>query len=110
VSFHGLLKTASQPRTAHAVKAKVLTITGAKDPYAPAEDVARPRPPRLDPTGVPGQTGELLTVAEVAEMTRLSASSLRYWRYAGAGGPVSFKLGRTVMYRRADVEKWLEEA
>jgi DNA-binding transcriptional MerR regulator len=69
------------------------------------------RPPRLDPAGAPGhQRGELLTVAEVAEMTRLSASTLRYWRYAGAGGPVSFKLGRRVMYRRADVEKWLGEA
>ena len=40
VSSHGLLKTASQPAQPDAVKAKVLTITGAKDPYAPAEDVA----------------------------------------------------------------------
>jgi hypothetical protein len=40
-------------------------------------------------------------------MTRLSVGTLRYWRYARAGGPASFKLGRRVMYRRADVEKWL---
>ena len=28
----------------------------------------------------------------------------------GEGGPASFKLGKRVMYRRVDVEKWLEEA
>lgn len=39
VSFHGLLKTA-RPAQAGEVKAKVLALTGAKDPYAPAEDVA----------------------------------------------------------------------
>lgn len=39
VSFHGLLKTAL-PAKAGEVKAKVLALTGAKDPYAPAEDVA----------------------------------------------------------------------
>jgi hypothetical protein len=43
-------------------------------------------------------------------MTRLSAGTLRYWRALGEGGPASFKLGRRVMYRRADVEKWLEGA
>jgi predicted DNA-binding transcriptional regulator AlpA len=52
---------------------------------------------------------ELLTVAEVAEWTRLSAGTLRYWRALGERGPASFKLGRRVMYRRADVEKWLED-
>jgi len=36
VSFHGLLTTA-QPARAGEVKAKVLAITGALDPYAPAE-------------------------------------------------------------------------
>jgi predicted DNA-binding transcriptional regulator AlpA len=69
------------------------------------------RQPGPDPTGAAGQqTGELLTVADVAEMTRLSAGMLRYWRALGEGGPASFKLGRRVMYRRADVEKWLERA
>jgi predicted DNA-binding transcriptional regulator AlpA len=43
-------------------------------------------------------------------MTRLSVGTLRWWRAVGKGGPESFKLGRRVMYRRADVEKWLEEA
>jgi excisionase family DNA binding protein len=53
---------------------------------------------------------ELLTVAEVAEMTRLSVGTLRWWRSVGAGGPPSIKLGRRVMYRRADVEKWMDDA
>jgi dienelactone hydrolase len=39
VSFHGLLRTA-MPAQPSAVKAKVLTISGARDPYVPAEDVA----------------------------------------------------------------------
>jgi hypothetical protein len=52
----------------------------------------------------------LLTAAEVAEWTRLSAGTLRYWHATGRGGPASFKLGRRLMYRRADVEKWLEES
>jgi dienelactone hydrolase len=39
VSFHGLLRTA-MPARPGVVKAKVLSITGSKDPYVPAEDVA----------------------------------------------------------------------
>lgn len=39
VSFHGLLHTA-QPARPGAVKAKVLVLTGARDPYAPAAAVA----------------------------------------------------------------------
>jgi excisionase family DNA binding protein len=70
------------------------------------------RLPGPKPAGGPiGQKhGELLTVAEVAEMTRLSVGTLRWWRAVGEGGPASFKLGRRVMYRRAEVDKWLEEA
>jgi excisionase family DNA binding protein len=52
--------------------------------------------------------GELMTVAEVAALTRLSEGTLRYWRSARSGGPPSVKLGRRVMYHRADVEKWLK--
>lgn len=56
-----------------------------------------------------GPQSDLLTVVEVAEMTRLSVGTLRYWRHTGTGGPPSFKLGRRVMYRRDDVENWLGE-
>ena len=54
--------------------------------------------------------GELLTVADVAAMTRLSVGTLRYWRHTGSGGPPSVKLGRRVLYRRTDVDAWLREA
>nr|WP_272897034.1 helix-turn-helix domain-containing protein [Mycolicibacterium tusciae] len=52
----------------------------------------------------------MLTVADVAAMTRMSVGTLRYWRHTGSGGPPSVKLGRRVLYRRADVENWLAEA
>ncbi|OBI24088.1 AlpA family transcriptional regulator [Mycobacterium sp. E2497] len=56
---------------------------------------------------VAAPNGGILTLAEVAEMTRQQPSTLRWWRAVGQGGPKSFKLGRRVMYRRADVEQWL---
>lgn len=50
----------------------------------------------------------LLTGPEVAELTRTPHATLRYWRHRGTG-PRSFKLGRRVMYRREDVERWMKE-
>ena len=50
----------------------------------------------------------LLTLAEVAEITRTSPDTLRWWRHTGAG-PKSWKLGRRVMYDRVEVERWLDE-
>lgn len=51
---------------------------------------------------------ELLLIEEVAELTRLPLSTLRFYRHCGDGGPKSFKLGNRVVYRRADVEQWIE--
>ncbi len=65
---------------------------------------------RQGPGTAAQQTAELLTVTDVAEITRLSAGTLRYWRALEEGGPPSFRLGRRVMYRRADVEKRLDES
>lgn len=53
---------------------------------------------------------EMLTVNDVAAMTRLAAGTLRSWRHTGTDGPPSVKLGGRVLYRRADVEAWLNEA
>jgi len=47
-----------------------------------------------------------LTTDEVAAITRAPASTVRYWRHMGAG-PKSFRLGRRVLYRRAEVTRWL---
>lgn len=51
---------------------------------------------------------ELLTTAEVALILRAPVSTVRYWRHLGTG-PKSFKLGRRVVHRRADVHAWLAE-
>jgi excisionase family DNA binding protein len=51
---------------------------------------------------------ELLLIEEVAELTRLPLSTLRFYRHVGKGGPKSFKLGNRVAYKRTDVEAWIE--
>ena len=52
---------------------------------------------------------ELMTTAEVAELLRTPAETVRYWRHVGIG-PRSFKVGRRVLYDRKDVEAFLEAA
>ncbi len=49
---------------------------------------------------------ELLTLAEVADLLRTPAATLRYWRHLGVGPP-SFRLGRRVLYRRTELERWV---
>jgi excisionase family DNA binding protein len=48
----------------------------------------------------------LLTTRELADVLRRSESTIRYWRHIGFG-PKGVKVGRGVLYRRADVEAWL---
>ena len=48
-----------------------------------------------------------LTTSEVARDLRQPESTVRYWRHIGYGPP-SFKLGRRVLYREADVIAWLD--
>jgi len=52
---------------------------------------------------------EYMTTDEVAELSRTSAETVRYWRHVGKG-PKSFKVGRRVLYDRADVQAWLDAA
>lgn len=47
-----------------------------------------------------------MTTAEVAELCRTSPETVRYWRHISYG-PGSFRVGRRVLYDRAEVEKWL---
>lgn len=53
---------------------------------------------------------DLLTTEQVAAVICVTAATLRYWRHRNDGsGPRSFTLGRRkVMYRRRDVDAWLE--
>ena len=49
---------------------------------------------------------ELLTMQEVADVVRVPAATLRYWRHLGTG-PRSFRLGRRVLYRSDDLRAWV---
>jgi excisionase family DNA binding protein len=49
---------------------------------------------------------ELMTTNEVADLLHRSEETLRYWRARGTG-PRSFKAGRGVLYKREDVESWI---
>jgi predicted DNA-binding transcriptional regulator AlpA len=51
---------------------------------------------------------DILATKQVSALTGVSEPTLRYWRHLGIG-PVSFKLGRRVVYRRGAVERWIEE-
>lgn len=53
---------------------------------------------------------KLLTITEVAEMTRLPEATLRWFRHEGTKGPKSAKLGRRVVYRESDVLAWIDKA
>lgn len=50
----------------------------------------------------------LLRIEDVAAMTGVSESTLRFWRHQGVTGPKSAKLGRRVVYREADVLAWVD--
>ncbi|GAB3361291.1 helix-turn-helix transcriptional regulator [Modestobacter lapidis] len=50
---------------------------------------------------------ELLTITEAADVLRAPVATLRYWRHRNIG-PKSFRLGRRVLYRRADLRTWID--
>lgn len=50
---------------------------------------------------------ELMTVNEVAEYLRVPTATIYAWRKHGAG-PDGFKVGRHKIFRRADIDAWLE--
>lgn len=49
---------------------------------------------------------EILNTKQVSEWTGVPVGTLRYWRHAN-DGPPSFSLGRRVVYRREQVERWI---
>lgn len=49
---------------------------------------------------------EFLTTAEFAERIRKPVGTVRQWRHRQYG-PRGFKVGNTVLYRRAVVESWI---
>lgn len=57
----------------------------------------------------PEVADKLLTLEEAAARLRVPENTLRFWRAQGKTGPKSARIGRRVMYRAADVEKWVQE-
>lgn len=54
-------------------------------------------------------TDPILTTKQVAEeFPFLPEATLRWWRHAGRG-PKSFVIGKKVLYRKSEVERWLSE-
>lgn len=51
---------------------------------------------------------DLLTIAEVAAITRQPEATLRWLRHRGEG-PDGFKIGRRLFYRRSSVVSWIAE-
>jgi hypothetical protein len=51
---------------------------------------------------------DYLTTAEVAARYRKPVGTIRYWRHTGYG-PKGVKVGTTVLYPRAEVEKFDRE-
>ncbi|QXE36944.1 helix-turn-helix domain-containing protein [Streptomyces sp. GMY02] len=54
------------------------------------------------------ETPDLLTTSEVAAYLRKPVATVRGWRYRKVG-PIGFRLGRDVVYRRTAVDAWLAE-
>lgn len=53
---------------------------------------------------------ELLTIAQAAALTGFTPGHLAQLRYRGAG-PVYLRLSpRSIRYRRADIDRWIEES
>lgn len=51
---------------------------------------------------------EYMTTVQVSQETGINAGTLRYWRSTNQG-PASFSLGKRVVYRRSEVERWIAE-
>lgn len=47
-----------------------------------------------------------ITTAELAEYTRTTQATVRYWRATGSG-PVGIKVGRHVLYDLGVVDQWI---
>lgn len=51
---------------------------------------------------------EIIGTPAVSKMTGLPVGTLRYFRSTNQG-PASFSLGKRVVYRRSEVERWIAE-
>jgi excisionase family DNA binding protein len=49
-----------------------------------------------------------MSLTDLSEMLHIPVHTLYRWRYKG-DGPVGYRVGRHVRYRREAVEAWLEQ-
>src|SRR5262245_4379504 len=68
-------------------------------------DMPRPRNPVPDYAVTQALHDELLTTAELAELEKVTDTSVRRWRYEGTG-PAYIKHGNRIRYRLSDVLAW----
>ena len=59
------------------------------------------------PSDQPAGGERLMTTAEVAEMLNIPLETLYAWRQRRLG-PLGYRVGRHIRYRRSAVESWLE--
>ena len=50
----------------------------------------------------------LMTITELSTMLGIPVDTLYGWRHRGLG-PIGYRIGRHVRYRRATVEEWLAQ-
>lgn len=52
-------------------------------------------------------SSDLLTLEQFAEVVNTPINTVRFWRQTGYG-PTSARIGRRVLYRRTDVNAWID--
>ncbi|HXH89810.1 MAG TPA: helix-turn-helix domain-containing protein [Gaiellaceae bacterium] len=57
---------------------------------------------------VPDTLPELLTVRQLADYLSIPVSTIYLWR-SKRQGPTGFRVGKRLVFRAADVARWLEE-
>lgn len=67
-----------------------------------------PHPQYQRPHEPHGHDNQLLTITEVADLTRLPVATLRFKRHERSG-PRSFRMGRRVFYWLSDVLAWIDQ-
>lgn len=51
---------------------------------------------------------EYMSTGQVSQETGIPEATLRYWRHTNSG-PASFTLGKRVVYRRSEIQRWIAE-
>jgi excisionase family DNA binding protein len=72
-----------------------------------APSAEAPHPDALNPQEECSVQTEYMTIDEAADLLRRPRGTLYQWRHHGQGPPAR-KLGRRLLYKRADVVAWID--